>query len=213
MALQSRNTPSKDALPLAAADDPPSTPREWLAPPLKEEFFASNDKPLVPKKGDAAKTNTLVNREALTESSSPSRASSPGVVSRPLVGSLSGRTNASPCASPKALPPGAQQTSLVVVAALATNESEIPRQNSAIPPTRSRKARTPPTLTLPSPQSLSKGEIGGSRLHHWLPWPRWVPKASIGRGSEPLPCALCILAHHGITKGVLGASLNCTIFY
>ena len=86
MALQSRNTPSKDALPLAPADDPPSTPREWLTPPFKEEFLATNTKPLL-KKEDAAKTSMLINTEALTESSSPSRTSSPGVVSRPLVGS------------------------------------------------------------------------------------------------------------------------------
>ena len=87
MPLQSRNTPSKDALPLAAADDPPSTPREWLTPPFKEEFLPTNTKPLVLKKEDAAKTNMLINTEALTESSSPSRTSSPGVVSRPLVAS------------------------------------------------------------------------------------------------------------------------------
>jgi hypothetical protein len=50
MPLQSRNTPSKDALPLAAADEPPSsTPRGWLTPPFKEEFLATNTKPLVKK--------------------------------------------------------------------------------------------------------------------------------------------------------------------
>jgi hypothetical protein len=87
MPLQSRNTPRKDALPQPAADDPPSTPREWLTPPFKEEFLPTNTKPLVLKKEDAAKTNMLINREALTESSSPSRASSPGVGSRPLVAS------------------------------------------------------------------------------------------------------------------------------
>jgi hypothetical protein len=70
MALQSRNTPSKDALPQPAADDPPSTPREWLTPPFKEEFLATNTKPLL-KKGDAAKTNMLINTEALSKSSSP----------------------------------------------------------------------------------------------------------------------------------------------
>jgi hypothetical protein len=86
MPLQSRNTPSKDALPQPAADDPPSTPREWLTPTFKEEFLATNTKPLL-KKEDAAKTNMLINTEALTESSSPSRTSSPGVVSRPLVAS------------------------------------------------------------------------------------------------------------------------------
>jgi hypothetical protein len=92
--LQSRNTPSKDALLLAAVDEPPSTPREWLTRPFKEEFLATNTKPLL-KNEDAAKTSMPINREALTESSSPSRASSPGVVSRPLVSSSS-RTNASP---------------------------------------------------------------------------------------------------------------------
>jgi hypothetical protein len=159
MPLQSRNTPSKDALPLAAADDPPgSTPRGWLTTPFKEEFLPTNTKKPLPKKEDAATTSTLVNRETLTESFSPSRASSPGVVSGPLVGSLSGRTNASPCASPEASPAGAQQSSVVVAAALvaralARNESEIPRQKSAIPPTRSPEARTPPIPTLSSPRS------------------------------------------------------------
>ena len=86
MPLQSRNTPSKDALPQPAADDPPSTPREWLTPPFKEESLATNTKPLL-KKEDAAKTNMLIRREALTESSYPSRTSSPGVGSRPLVAS------------------------------------------------------------------------------------------------------------------------------
>ena len=121
----------------------------------------------------------LINTEALTQSFSPSRASSPGVVSGLVVGSLSSRTNASLSASSKALPPGTQQTSVVVVGAalvatgLATNESEIPRQNSAIPITSSRKARTPPTPTLSSP-CASRG-IGSSRSHHWLPRPCWVP--------------------------------------
>ena len=44
------------------------------------------------------------------------------------------------------------------------------------------------------PQPLSPPTfwgIEGSRLHHWLPRPCWVPKTSIGRGSKPLPCALC----------------------
>jgi hypothetical protein len=162
MPLQSRNTPSKEATPRPAAD-PPSKPTEWLTPPFKEEFLATNTNPLVLKnEDDAAKTSMLINMEALTESSSFSLASSaaPGV-SGPL-GSSSSRTKASPSASPKASPPGAQQTSVVVAAALvarglATNESEIPRQNSAIPATRIRKARTPPTPTLSSPWSLSGG--------------------------------------------------------
>jgi hypothetical protein len=179
MPLQSRNTPSKDAPPPAAADDPPSKPREWLTPPFKEEFLATNAKPLL-KKEDAAKTSTLINTEALSESFSPSRTSSPGVVSRPLVASLSGRTSASPSASPKAFPVGAQQPSVVVAAALvaralATNGSEIPRQQSAIPAARSPKARTPPTPTLSSPLSLTLGETGGSRSHHWLARPSGVP--------------------------------------
>jgi hypothetical protein len=155
MSLQSRNTPSKDAPPRPAADDPSSMPREWLIPPFKEEFLASNTKPLV-KNEDAAKTSMLINREALSGLSSFSRASSPGV-SGPL-GSSSSRTNASPSASPKALPTGAQQPS-VGMAVLARNEGEIPRQKSAIPATsRSPKARTPPTPTLSSPWSL-----GGNR--------------------------------------------------
>ena len=86
MPLQSRNTPRKDALPQPAAEDPPSTPREWLTPPFKDEFVASNTK-LVLKKEDAAKTSMLINTEALSESFSPSRTSSPGVASRPLVAS------------------------------------------------------------------------------------------------------------------------------
>jgi hypothetical protein len=63
MPLQSRNTPSKDAPLQAAADDPSRKPREWLTPRFKEEFVASNDKPLV-KKGDTA-TTSMVKREAL----------------------------------------------------------------------------------------------------------------------------------------------------
>src|SRR5829696_136879 len=62
--LQSRNTPSKDAPLQAATDDPSRKPREWLTPRFKEEFVASNDKPLV-KKGDTA-TTSMVKREALT---------------------------------------------------------------------------------------------------------------------------------------------------
>jgi hypothetical protein len=155
MPLQSRNTPSKDALPLAAAD-PPSTPKGWPTPPFKEEFLATHTKPLL-KKGDAATTSMLINTEALSASFSPSLASSPGVGSRPLVGSSSSRTNSPPSASPKAFPVRSQQTS-VVVAALARNEGEIPRQKSArVPTARSRKARTPPTPTLSSPWSLSGG--------------------------------------------------------
>jgi hypothetical protein len=150
--LQSRNTTSKDALPLATADGPPRTPREWLTPPFEEGFAASNTKPLA-KNEDAAKTSMLINTEALRERFSPSRSSSPGVGSRPLVASLASRTNASPPASPKAFPAGAQQTS-VVLAALATNESEIPSQKSAIPITRSRKARIP-AHTNPSFPSVS----------------------------------------------------------
>jgi hypothetical protein len=158
MPLQSRNTPSKDALPLTAADDPPgSTTRRWLTTPFKEELLTTNTKPLL-KKGDAATTSMLINRETLRESFSPSRASSPGVVSRPLVGSSSNRTNASPSASPKAFPAGAEETSVVVmVAAVARKESKSPRQKSAIPATtRSPKARILPTPTLSSP-CVSRG--------------------------------------------------------
>jgi len=64
-ASQSRSTPSKDAPPQPAAHDPPSSkPREWLPPPFKEQFVATNDKPLLQKKGDTA-TTSMVNREAL----------------------------------------------------------------------------------------------------------------------------------------------------
>ena len=73
MPLQSRITPSKDAPLQAAADEPSRKPREWLTPRFKEEFVASNDKPLV-KKGDTA-TTSMVKREALKGPSSVSRAS------------------------------------------------------------------------------------------------------------------------------------------
>src|SRR5215217_842603 len=128
--LQSRNTPSKDAPPQPAAHNPPKTPRKQLTPRFKEEFVASNDKPLV-KKGDTA-TTSLVNREALTGPSSVSRAScTAGVVSEPLA-SLSSRANASPSTFAKAVCAGAEETS-VGVAAVARKESKIPRQKSAIP--------------------------------------------------------------------------------
>src|SRR5215216_4704476 len=135
MPLQSRNTPSKDAPPQPAADDPPRKPREWLPPPFKEEFLASNDKPLLQKKGDAA-TTSMLNREALKGPSSVSLAScTAGVESGALVASLSSRTNASPSTSPKAFRAGAEKTS-VVVALVARKESKIPRQKSASPAKR-----------------------------------------------------------------------------
>jgi hypothetical protein len=63
-----------------------------------------------------------------------------------------------------------------------------------------------PTTT-PSSLSLCRG-IEGSRLHHWLPWPCWVPISSVGRGSGPLPCAFCSFAHHSNTKGCLAHHSN-----
>jgi hypothetical protein len=153
MPLQSRKTPRKGTPPQPAAHDPPSKPKEWLTPPFKDELLATNTNEPFVKNEDVAKTSMLINREALTENFSPSRTSSPGVVSR-LVASLSGRTNVSPSASPKTLLAGAEETSLVVMVALARKASKIPRQKSAIPITRSRKARTPPTPTLSSPRSL-----------------------------------------------------------
>ena len=88
MPLQSRITPSKDAPLQAAADDPSRKPREWLTPRFKEEFVASNDKPLV-KKGDTA-TTSMVNREALKGPSSVCLPScTAGVESGTLVASLS----------------------------------------------------------------------------------------------------------------------------
>src|SRR5215218_7884349 len=85
--LQSRNTPRTDASPQPAADDePPRKPREWLTPPFKEQFLASNDKPLV-KKGDTA-TTSMVRREALTGPSSVSLASCTAGISGALVASL-----------------------------------------------------------------------------------------------------------------------------
>src|SRR5215217_8822016 len=75
--------------PQSAAHDPPSKPREWLTPRFKEEFVASNDKPLLQKKEDTA-TTSMVKREALTGSSSVSLAScAAGVVSGALLASLS----------------------------------------------------------------------------------------------------------------------------
>ena len=46
------------------------------------------------------------------------------------------------------------------------------------------------------PPLCVRREIEGSRLHHWLPRPCWVPISSVGRGSRPLPCALCVFALH-----------------
>src|SRR5215216_1417325 len=142
MPLQSRNTPRTDAPPQPAAHHPPSKPREWLTPPFKEEFAASNDKPLV-KKEDTA-TTSMVNREALSGPSSVCLASCTAGVSGPLA-SLSSRTNASPCTFATAFPAGAEETS-VVVAAVARKESKIPRQRSASPTKRRsrRSARLPP---------------------------------------------------------------------
>src|SRR5215213_5273730 len=132
MPLQSRNTPRTDAPPLAPADDPSSTPMEWLTPPFKEEFLASNDKPLL-KKGDTA-TTSMVRRETLKGLSSVCLPScTAGVVSGALVASLSSRTNASPSTSPKAFCAEAEETSVVAVA---RKESKIPRQKSASPAKR-----------------------------------------------------------------------------
>jgi hypothetical protein len=88
MPLQSRNIPRKDAPPRPVAHNSPRTPREWLTPPFKEGFVASNDKPLV-KKGDTA-TTSMVNREALKGPSSVCLPScTAGVESGTLVASLS----------------------------------------------------------------------------------------------------------------------------
>jgi hypothetical protein len=63
------------------------TPREWLTPRFKEEFVASNDKPLVQKEDTA--TTSMVNREALKGPSSVCLPScTAGVVSGALVASL-----------------------------------------------------------------------------------------------------------------------------
>src|SRR5215216_7382139 len=155
--LQSRNTPSKDAPPLAPADDPSSTPRKQLTPRFKEEFLASNDKPLV-KKGDAA-TTSMVNREALKGPSSVCLAScTAGVESGALVASLSSRTNASPSTFATAVCAGAEKTSVLAVA---RKESKIPRQKSASPAKRRsrRSARLPPPppppVRLPTPRASS----------------------------------------------------------
>jgi hypothetical protein len=141
----------------------------------------------------------LINTETLSESFSPSRTSSPGVVSR-LVASLSGRTNASPSASPKALLAGAEETSLVVMVAVARKESKIPRQNSAIPITRSRKARTPPTPSPFLPLGLSsrgKWEVAGRTTGS--PGPLWVPVFRRA-GFEASTLCLMYLRLHGTTE-------------
>src|SRR5215207_11199910 len=99
MPVQSRNTPSKDAPPQPAAHHPPRKPREWLPPRFKEQFAASNVKPLLQKQEDTA-TTSMVNREALTGPSSVCLPSCTASVSGALVASLSSRANASPCTSP-----------------------------------------------------------------------------------------------------------------
>src|SRR5918994_743759 len=147
--LQSRNTPSKDAPPQPAAHNPPRKPREWLTPRFKEEFVASNDKPLA-KKGDTA-TTSMVNREALTGLSSVSLPSctARSSVSGALLASLSSRTNASPSTFATAVCAGAEKTSVLAVA---RKESKIPRQKSASPAKgRSRRpARLPPPVRFPT---------------------------------------------------------------
>src|SRR5215208_7676463 len=151
--LQSRNTSSKDAPPQPAAHHPPSKPRKQLTPRFKEEFAASNDKPLA-KKGDTA-TTSMVNREALTGPSSVCLPSCTASVSGALLASLSSRANASPSTLPIAFPAGAEETS-VVVAAVARKESKIPRQKSASPAKRRsrRSARLLPVL-LPTRSATS----------------------------------------------------------
>jgi hypothetical protein len=200
--LQSRNTPSKDAPPQPADDEPPSKPREWLTPPFKEGFVASNDKPFV-KKGDTA-TTSMVNREALTGPSSVCLAScTAGVGSGALVASLSSRTNASPSTLPKAFPAGAEETSVGV--AVARNESKTPRQKRASPAKR-RSARLLP-VRLPTRGATSPLESGFSG---GCPWSRRRA------GSCPGPLRGGLLAHATIApyppkKG--SASLKCSISY
>src|SRR5215216_609026 len=156
MPLQSRNTPSKDAPPQPAAHDPPRKPREWLPPRFREEFVASNDKPLA-KKGDTA-TTSMVNREALTGPSSVCLPSCTASVSGALLASLSSRTNASPSTFPTAVCAGAEKTSVVV--AVARKESKIPRQKRASPAKgRSRRSARlpppPPPVRLPTRSATS----------------------------------------------------------
>ena len=150
--LQSRNTPRTDAPPQPAADDPPRKPREWLPPRFKEEFLASNVKPLLQNKEDTA-TTSMVNREALTGPSSVCLPSCTASVSGALLASLSSRANASPSTLPIAFPAGAEETS-VVVAAVARKESKIPRQKSASPAKRRSPRLLPvrlPTCSATSP--------------------------------------------------------------
>jgi len=200
--LQSRNTPRTDAPPQPAAHNPTSKPREWLTPPFKEEFLASNDKPLV-KKGDTA-TTSMVNREALKGPSSVCLPScTAGVVSGALVASLSSRTNASPSTFATAFCAGAEETSVVV--AVARKESKIPRQKSASP-TKRRSARLLPVRfpTRGATSPLESGFSGG------CPWSRRRA------GSCPDPLRSGLLAHATIApyppkKG--SASLKCSIYY
>ena len=153
MPVQSRNTPSKDAPPQPADDDPPRKPREWLTPRFKEQFAASNGKPLLQKQEDTA-TTSMVNREALTGPSSVCLPSCTASVSGALLASLSSRANASPSTLPIAFPAGAEETSVVV--AVARKESKIPRQKRASPAKRRsrRSARLLP-VRLPTRSATS----------------------------------------------------------
>jgi hypothetical protein len=150
--LQSRNTPRTDAPPQPAAHNPPRKPREWLPPRFKEEFLASNVKPLLQKKEDTA-TTSMVNREALKGPSSVSLPSCTASVSGAFLASLSSRANASPSTLPIAFPAGAEVPS-VVVAAVARKVSKIPRQKRASPAKRRSPRLLPvrlPTCSATSP--------------------------------------------------------------
>src|SRR5215217_5352895 len=198
-ASQSRSTPSKDAPPQPAAHDPPRTPREWLTPPFKEEFVASNDKPLV-KKEDTA-TTSMVNREALTGPSSVCLASCAAGVSGPLA-SLSSRANASPSTFATAFPAAAEETSVVAVA---RKESKIPRQKRASPAKR-RSPRIP--VCFPTRKASSPLE----RVRFWGSWPR--SRRRVGSCPDPLRGGLlghATIAPYSPKKG--SASLKCSIYY
>ena len=184
MPLQSRNTPRTDAPPQPAANNPPSKPREWLTPPFKEEFLATNTKPLL-KKGDTA-TTSMLRREALKGPSSVCLPSCTACVVSGALASLSSRANASPSTLPKAFCAGAEKTSVVVVALVARKESKIPRQKTAIPAKgRARRSARLLPVSLPTRRASSPFYLRGGLLGHVT-----IAPYSPEKGSASLKCSI-----------------------
>jgi hypothetical protein len=67
-------------------------------------------------------------------------------------------------------------------------------------------------MPITTPPSPFLREIEGSRLHHWLSRPSWVANF---RRAWFKASTLCLMYLHPALhhKGVLGASLKCSIFY